>query len=108
MIVKENIEFKRGQDSRKSMDVGLGRKLYPPIIWENLDTGTYMVKSLDAYKMVLWEKDQDLFSATIWSLDPIRPLAGNPYETTKESVTDIEWIKRIETPQHLIDQGYPE
>ena len=113
MIVKEDIDFKRGQSSKEALDVGQYRKIYPSINWENTPTGAYLMKDIDnAYGLLYWDKDKedakisDIAKTSTKALSlPLRE--GVPLDYLKDFDDLLLWIKKVKTPQHLIDKGYP-
>ena len=61
MMVRENIDFVRGKDPKKSLEIGHGRKLRPKFKkdWKNYPEGFYIVKMDEdtlsrIYQMLYW------------------------------------------------------
>ena len=114
MLVKENIEFKRGQGSKDALDIGLNRKIYPPLDWPNMPTSMYLLKDEDGqYNIMFWNQEKKLGKLSDGVISPQRAMSLELlYEVDNKWAGEFDdligWAKMIETPQHLIDQGYPE
>ena len=115
MLVNENIKhFKRGRSSKESLGVGFSRKIYPPINWGNMPTSMYLLKDEDnQYNIMFWNQEKRLGKLSDGVISQQRAMSLELlYEVDQDNFLDFEevldWVKMIETPQHLIEQGYPE
>jgi hypothetical protein len=114
MVVKENIDFKRGQSSRDALDIGMNRKIHPPFKWEDMPSSMYLLKDEDdMYNIMFWNQAKKLGKLSDGTLSPQKSMSLELlYEVDNKWAGEWEdtlsWAKMIETPQHLIEQGYPE
>lgn len=100
MIVKENLNFKRGGESKKSLNIGARREIYPP--FDDIDRwpgGLYLLNRWNGLNLLRAEKEDGAlkFNAISvlfprisehWS----RILEEEPEQVTLMSIRDYDWL----------------